>query len=107
MAATLPGWLSPLVLGPMDGESCFCGYGFFGGGDPRLFRPDENGTHCAEWYAWVRDCMRWDAHEAAGVVSLPEKSISAIGNGVCVDGSAYGLGTYRCANCAQKGSGKP
>lgn len=51
----------PCAEGPED-DDCWCSYGFYHGGDPRQFQPDEENTE-AEIAAWRALCEAWDRGE--------------------------------------------
>jgi hypothetical protein len=67
------------------------GYGFFPGGDPRLFRPDEEGQRSEEAEAHRRACEAWDRGEHES------RSDCAHGPGFVVTTCQFGLGSYTYA----------
>jgi hypothetical protein len=90
-------------------DACWCSYGWYLGGDPRQFEPDEeNGPE--EIAAWRAACEAWERGEAVepaaeehgpwkepatGRISLGERpSASAVG--ICSAPRAYGVGTLYC-----------
>lgn len=65
------------------------GYGFFPGGDPRLFRPDEDGQTPEEAAAHKAACAAWNA---GGRTSEPDgMAIPGVG---FIDRCQFGLGSY-------------
>ena len=64
------------------------GYGFFPGGDPRLFRPDEEGTTAEEHANHLAACEAWDRGECT---SAPDGTW--VGN-VHLLRCQFGLGSY-------------
>ena len=66
------------------------GYGFFPGGDPRLFTPDEECNSRTEIENHRLACEAWDRGDQqailAGCVVMPDGHIRNI--------SSFGLGTY-------------
>lgn len=75
-------------------------YGFFHGGDPRKFWPDEESCSAKEIESHKVACKLWDEMEACGAVPTPENCPSGW---ICDDKgkriahvlrSPYGIGTY-------------
>lgn len=64
------------------------GYGFFPGGDPRLFHPDEEGARPEELEHHRKACAAWDAGERA---SRPD---CTHGDGFVLTACQFGLGSY-------------
>lgn len=65
------------------------GYGFFPGGDPRSFSPDEESCTPEEIAAHKAACEAWDAG-----TTLPAHAGCRVGGGIIVCGSAFGVGSY-------------
>lgn len=70
-------------------------YGFFCGGDPRLFQPDEDSCTAEEIERWRAACVEWDRREAAGVAGLGqgEETDCVHGPGFTLTLSGFGIGT--------------
>jgi hypothetical protein len=65
------------------------GYGFFCGGDPRRFRPDEDSCTPDEIASHKAACERW---EAGDTTALPGSCIR--GEGFILTLSGFGIGSY-------------
>lgn len=76
------------------------GYGFFCGGDPRKFRPDEECCSEKEISNHKAACSLWNEMELRGETPEPEKCPSGYvfdENGKCVGHvlrAPYGIGVY-------------
>lgn len=69
-------------------------YGFFPGGDPRTFTPDEESATPAELEAWKRDCARWNAGEQTPTPPCCQVEVlPSSGSPALVTRSYYGPGT--------------
>lgn len=73
-------------------------YGFFCGGDPRLFRPDLDGCSVAEVDNWKAACDEWDLRDAAAIPRIDGGEAAA-----CIHGpdfsvlvARFGIGTQWC-----------
>lgn len=97
-------------------QSCECDggwikdYGFFPGGDPRNYKPDEESCRPEEIEAWEAACARWDAGDETDE-GASGKAIDLPGGGVALAcGHRFGIGVYTlpCFDkaCAWK-RGKP
>jgi hypothetical protein len=69
-------------------------YGFFTGGDPRSFTPDDDACTEAEIATWKDDCARAERGEA--VRGTPSGQVVAPGVLVC--GGSYGVGVTTTTN---------
>ncbi len=83
------------------------GYGYYLGGDPRKFSPDEESCTPKELENHKAACDKWNEAEAKGEKLEPEPCGSGwISPSVHVTRSAYGLGSYSfptdAARTAQK-----
>jgi hypothetical protein len=67
------------------------GYGFFPGGDPRDFTPDEEGTLPEERERWKADCARAEEREGAHYLPGACRHLGPL----VLTLAMYGLGTYR------------
>lgn len=67
------------------------GYGFFPGGDPRRFHPDEDSCTPEEIVSHKAACDRW---EAGDTTALPGSCVH--GPGFILTLSGFGLGSYWC-----------
>jgi hypothetical protein len=65
------------------------GYGFFSGGDPRRFSPDEDSCTAEEIDSHKAACERWDAGDTT---AIPGSCIH--GPGYIITLSGFGLGSY-------------
>lgn len=88
---------------------CWCSYGWYLGGDPRQFQPDEENAE-AEIAAWRLACEAWErgesvqpAAEEHGPWTDPETGKVTIGArpsptaiGACHAPRAYGMGAIYC-----------
>lgn len=78
------------------------GYGFFIGGDPRRFSPDEESSTSEEIAAWEVACAEAEADEKARNLSSPcgLETVEHEGRMVpaFVDRAPFGLGTYECGD---------
>ena len=78
------------------------GYGFFIGGDPRRFSPDEESSTSEEIAAWKVACTEAEADEKARNLSSPcgLETVEHEGRMVpaFVDRAPFGLGTYECGD---------
>jgi hypothetical protein len=78
------------------------GYGFFIGGDPRRFTPDEESTTPEEMAAWKAACAEAEANEKARDLESPcgLETVEHEGRNVpaFVDRAPFGLGTYECGD---------
>jgi len=71
------------------------GYGYYLGGDPRKFCPDEESCTPQELAAHKEACEKWNEAEAKGEKMEPDPCGSGwISPSVHVTRSAYGLGSY-------------
>ncbi len=75
------------------------GYGFFLGGDPREFTPDEESCRPDEIAAHKAACARWDAGQPQdegrsgqyAAVTMPSGEVAT----AIVCGHSFGIGVYR------------
>lgn len=78
------------------------GYGFFIGGDPRRFSPDEESSTPEEVAAWKAACAEAEADEKARDLASPcgLEIVEHEGRNVpaFVDRAPFGLGTYECGD---------
>lgn len=78
------------------------GYGFFIGGDPRRFSPDEESSTSEEIAAWKAACAEAEADEKARDLASPcgPEIVEHEGRNVpaFVDRAPFGLGTYECGD---------
>jgi len=78
------------------------GYGFFFGGDPRRFSPDEESSTSEEIAAWEAACAEAEADEKARDLASPcgLEIVEHEGRNVpaFVDRAPFGLGTYECGD---------
>lgn len=65
------------------------GYGFFCGGDPRKFHPDEESTTEEERASHKAACERWDAGDTT---ALPGSCVHFEGGHILLSG--FGMGSY-------------
>lgn len=65
------------------------GYGFFPGGDPRKFQPDEESNTEEELEAWRLACAEWDKGNQVDIGGS-----CVLINGMIFTFSGYGLGSY-------------
>lgn len=91
-------------------DECWCGYGFYHGGDPRQFSPDEEMNNPAEITRWLAACEAWERGapsapepEEHGPWTDPETGTVTIGVkpsptavGACHALRSFGLGAYYC-----------
>lgn len=73
-------------------------YGFFPGGDPRMFSPDEESSTAEEREAHKAACARWDAGDTAPKTPHeygPHGDTAKAEPGVRVLLAGFGLGSYR------------
>jgi len=95
-------------------DDCWCVYGWYLGGDPRQFQPDEENS-AEEIAAWRAACTAWEqgrpvepAAEEHGPWVDPETGAVTLGEqpspaavGVCHATRAYGQGEIYCEQHAQ------
>lgn len=78
------------------------GYGFFIGGDPRRFSPDEESSTSEEIAAWKAACAEAEADEKVRDLASPcgLEIVEHEGRNVpaFVDRAPFGLGTYECGD---------
>lgn len=65
------------------------GYGFFPGGDPRKFKPDEELCTEDEMKSWAVACAQWEIGNEVAVGSS-----CIVAGGMIVTISTLGIGTY-------------
>lgn len=71
------------------------GYGFFCGGDPRTFTPDEECSTEQERAKWKADCEAYTKGEIGDQPSSGQSTYDAQGRLVAhIQTGGYGLGTY-------------
>ena len=90
-------------------DSCWCVYGWYLGGDPRQFQPDEENSP-EEIAAWWAACEAWESgtqvepaaeehgpwtEPATGTITLGERP-SETAVGMCSAPRAYGTGAIHC-----------
>lgn len=93
-----------------EANECWCSYGFFHGGDPRLFVPDDEMNAPDEIAAWQEACAAWDRGDQAepapeehgpwvdqetGAVTLGERPPGVV-VGVCHAFRSFGMGSTYC-----------
>lgn len=79
----LAGWLYVSTAGHT--------YGYFPGGDPRDFRPDEECCTPAEIAAWEADCAKWNAGQQE---PTPPAGVWSDDGAIHILAPRYGLGSY-------------
>lgn len=98
----------------LEADECQCSYGYFLGGDPRQFSPDEECCTTEEIARWQALCADWDvgrqaeppveehgpwAHPVTGqVFALGERpAVPAVG--LCHAPRSLGIGVTTCDRC--------
>lgn len=99
----------PCIEGPDPDDECWCSYGFYRGGDPRQFEPDQENPD-AEIAAWRAQCAAWERGEQSeppaeehGPWIDPDTAEVTIGErpspesiGMCSVVRSFGLGATYC-----------
>lgn len=93
-----------------EAEACDCSYGFFLGGDPRRFKPDDEMNSPEELARWRAACAAWDRGDHAPptpeehgpwvdqvtrAVTLGERPLGPV-VGMCSAYRSFGMGTTYC-----------
>jgi hypothetical protein len=97
-----------------EADACACSYGYFLGGDPRQFAPDEECCTPEEIARWQALCAEWDAgrqtepapEEHGPWVDPSTRQVIALGArpdqpviGLCHAPRSFGIGVTTCDRC--------